>query len=159
MDIKEIRKTKKLTQVEASKLTNIPLRTFKLYENDRSKVSTIKYDYIAKTLLEYNRIDEEHGILSLEEIQKICSEVFSTYDVDFAILFGSYAKGNPYENSDVDILISTNVTGLEYFGLVEKLRESLNKKVDLLNLEQLNDNPKLTYEILKSGVKIYESKR
>ena len=39
--------------------------------------------------------------------------------------------------------------------LVESLREKLQKKVDVLNREQLNNNPALINEILKDGVKIY----
>ena len=51
--------------------------------------------------------------------------------------------------------ISTTVTGLEYFGLVEELRTELKKKVDLLNQNQIKDNFELTNEILTDGVKIY----
>ena len=39
--------------------------------------------------------------------------------------------------------------------LVESIREGLKKKVDVLNYEQLNNNPELINEILKDGVKIY----
>lgn len=70
-------------------------------------------------------------------------------------LFGSYAKGRATETSDVDILVSTSVTGLEFFGLVEELRVELHKKVDVLDKNQLTGNLELTEEILKDGIKIY----
>ena len=70
-------------------------------------------------------------------------------------MFGSYAKGKANEQSDVDLLISTNVTGLEFFGLIEELREKLHKKVDLLDDRQLINNLDLLREILKDGIKIY----
>lgn len=57
--------------------------------------------------------------------------------------------------SDVDLLISTGVSGLKFYGLVEEIRVALHKKVDVLNMEQLMDNPELTKEILKDGIKIY----
>jgi len=38
---------------------------------------------------------------------------------------------------------------------VEAVREGLKKKVDILNTEQLAENPELTKEILKYGIKIY----
>jgi len=44
---------------------------------------------------------------------------------------------------------------LRYYDLVEALREALMKKIDVLNLEQLADNPELVNEILKDGIKIY----
>ncbi len=44
---------------------------------------------------------------------------------------------------------------MAFFGLAERLRESLHKKVDLLNIEQLTNNQVLLNEILNSGIKIY----
>ena len=70
-------------------------------------------------------------------------------------LFGSYAKDKANEKSDVDLLISTKTSGLKFYGLVERLREELKKKVDLLNVNQLENNTTLLNEILKEGIKIY----
>ena len=78
------------------------------------------------------------------------------YDVKYCILFGSYAKGKATEKSDVDLLISTEIVGLRFFGIAERLRETLHKKVDLLDLRQLADNQALIDEILKDGVRVYE---
>ena len=58
------------------------------------------------------------------------------YSVNYCILFGSYAKGLANEKSDVDLLISTNVSGLKFFGSIERLRTSLNKRVDLIGIKQ-----------------------
>ena len=153
--IKTLRKEKGLTQVEASQLTGIPLRTFKMYETEECKIGTIKYNYICEKLFEYGKIDEEHGILSLDRIKEICANVFELYDIEYAILFGSYAKGSANEKSDIDLLISTSISGLKFYELVEKLRTALKKKVDLLNLNQLTNNQELLNEILKDGVRIY----
>ena len=60
-----------------------------------------------------------------------------------------------YETSDVDLLISSDVKGLKFYGMVEKLRTALHKKVDVLSLEQLKDNLELISEILKDGIRIY----
>lgn len=100
-------------------------------------------------------IDEEHGVLAIEDIIKTCERVFEQYDVKYAYLFGSYAKGRATEASDVDILVSTSVTGIKFFGLVEELRTELHKKVDVLDKNQLKGNLELTEEILKDGIKIY----
>ena len=82
-------------------------------------------------------------------------EVFKDYPVHYCILFGSYAKGKATETSDLDLLISSDVKGIKYYGMVEKLRNTLHKKIDALNLEQLKDNLELTNEILKDGIRIY----
>ena len=153
--IKQIRKQKGITQYEAAKITNIPLRTFKLYENDSSKEGTIKYNYIVQELDKYGYIDENHGALSLENIKNACASVLEKYDVEYAVLFGSYAKGSAVDNSDVDLLISTKEKGIKFYGIVEELRIALKKKVELLDVDQLNNNMELVNEVLKYGVRVY----
>lgn len=155
MDIKSLRKKLGLTQVEAAKTVNISLRSYKSYENDISKVNTIKYDYILSRLTEYGRIDEEKGILSLKDIRDTVNDILQNYEVEYCYLFGSYSKGNARENSDVDLLLASSVSGLDFYGLVEKLRTRLHKKVDLLTVDQLKDNFQLINDILKEGIKIY----
>ena len=115
----------------------------------------MKYEFMMQKLNEYGIVDETHGILSVTQIKDICSEVLANYDVKYCYLFGSYAKGKAREESDVDLLVSTSVSGIKFYDLVEVLRESLKKKVDVLNTEQLNGNTQLLDEILKHGVKIY----
>ena len=159
MDIKELRISKGLTQKEVSAITGIPLRTYKNYENDERKKGSIKYNYIVSVLEKVGYIDEEHGILGIEDIKKACGMVFDEgYDVEYCRLFGSYARGEATESSDVDLVVSSDVTGLKYYGMVEALREALKKKVDVLDLKQLNDNPELLYDVLKEGLRIYERK-
>ena len=153
--MKELRKEKKLTQQQAAEILGISLRSYKSYENDADKVGSLKYNYIIDRLSAINPIDEEHGILELSYIEEKCKDVFSEYSVHYCILFGSYAKGKAVDTSDVDLLISSDVKGLKFYGMVEKLRTALHKKVDVLTLEQLKDNLELTDEILKDGIRIY----
>ena len=155
MNLKELRKEKKMTQQQVADLVGICLRSYKSYENEERKKGTIKYEYIFEKLEEVNKIDEEHGILELDDIKTKCTEIFERHNVYYCYLFGSYAKGYAKGNSDVDLLISTDITGLHYFGLIEELRVSLKKKVDLLNLKSLENNFELTKEILQDGVKVY----
>ena len=53
------------------------------------------------------------------------------------------------------MLISTGETGLRFYEIAERLRESLHKKVDLLDVKQLVNNEMLIHEMLKEGIKIY----
>ena len=155
MSLKQLRKDKGLTQVKCAEYLGIPLRTYKRYEADEAGINSVKYRYIIDRLNEYGRIDEDHGTLTIDQIQTICGEVFAGYNVEFCYLFGSYAKGCETEKSDVDLLISIPVNGLLFYELVETLRERLKKKVDLLDIGQLNNNPVLLQEVLKNGIKIY----
>lgn len=155
MKLRELRKQKKLTQVECAKYLNIPLRTYQNYETDSSKEHTMKYEYMMQKLGEYGYIDEDTGILTLKQISELCAPIFQDYGVEYCYLFGSYAKNQAREDSDVDLLVSSSVSGLRFYGLIEALREALNKRVDVLGLEQLRDNVDLINEILKDGIKIY----
>lgn len=154
-ELKDIRKEKNMTQQEVANLVGVSVRSYKDYENDSKKENTLKYKYILEKLMEHNLVDEEHGVLTIDGIKNICSKVFDEYDVHYCYLFGSYAKGKANETSDVDLLISCNVKGLQFYGLVEKLRESLHKKVDLIEVKQLRNNIDLAEEVLNDGVRIY----
>lgn len=154
-ELKELRIEKKMTQQQVADYVGISLRSYKSYENDGQKRDSIKYKYIIEQLMKINYIDEDHGVLTCDDIKRKCTKVFEQYDVKFCYLFGSYAKGKETPTSDVDLLISTNVKGLKFYGLVEELRTALHKKVDVLDVNQLRDNLELTEEILKDGIKIY----
>lgn len=154
-DLKSIRLDKELTQQQAAGIVGISLRSYKSYENDLDKRGNLKYNYIYEKLSQINPIDEEHGIVDLEYIKRKCSKVFDKYKINFCYLFGSYAKGKANADSDVDLLISTEIKGLKFYGLVEELRSSLHKKVDVLEVIGLKDNVELLEEILKDGIKIY----
>ncbi len=155
MTLKELRKSKGLTQVEASAYLGVSLRSYHSYENSPEKQNTIQYRYMLERMREYGLVDETNGILSVEKIRLTCAKIFKKYAVSYAYLFGSYAKGKATEKSDVDLFLSTEITGIRFFELAEELRENLKKKVDLIDQRQLNGNLALTEEILKDGIKIY----
>ncbi|MBR3768880.1 MAG: nucleotidyltransferase domain-containing protein [Clostridia bacterium] len=155
MTLRELRKNKGITQREAADFVGVPLRTYSNYENDSQKQTSIKYKYMVEKLYTYGYVDEENGVLTLEEIKKICVSIFSKYPVEYCYLFGSYAKGKAKPSSDIDLLIYTTLSGLKFYGLVEELREHLKKKVDVLDQKQVINNFELTNEILKDGIKIY----
>ena len=155
MTIRQLRETKGLTQIKCAEYLQIPLRTYKRYESDETRVNKIKHEYIINRLISYGLIDEEHGKLTIKQITEICNDVFQSYSVEYCYLFGSYSRGTETETSDVDLLISMPVDGLKFYEIIELLREKLKKKVDVIDVTQLNNNPQLIQEILRDGIKIY----
>ena len=153
--LKEMRISKQITQQEAARRLGISLRSYIMYENDATKENTIKYRFLMQELQKINAVDEEHGILTTEQIRMCCKEILDAYQVEYCYLFGSYAKGKATEQSDVDLLISTKEKGLRFYEIAERLRESLHKKVDLLDVKQLVNNETLIHEMLKDGIKVY----
>ena len=155
MSLKDIRLQGNLTQEEAAQLLGVTRRTYVNYEAGKIDEDSLKYKYVVETLQKASLLDESHGILTIDQIRKICSEIFKNYSVDYCYLFGSYAKGKATETSDVDLLVAMPVDGMKFFELIELLREQLKKKIDLLDIAQLDNNSALVQEILKDGIKIY----
>lgn len=154
-ELKSLRIKNNVTQEYCAKLLNISLRSFKDYENNEHKSNSIKYKYILEQLTKHFEVNETKGILSKEMIISTCNEIFKNYKIDYCYLFGSYAKNTATDKSDIDLLISGDIKGLKFYEILEKLRETLHKNIDLLDLNQLNNNPILLNEILKTGEKIY----
>ena len=154
MNLAEIRKQNGLTQKEVAALVGIPYRTYVRYEEESSYVGTYKYNKIVEDLINKVRVDENHGVLSLEKIKELLSPLFIKYNITFCYLFGSYARNEARENSDVDLLVDTDLTGMCFLMLVEEIRTILSKKIDLLRLKDLSPNNPIVLEILKEGIRL-----
>ncbi len=118
-ELKKLRTEKQLTQQEAARRLGVSLRSYVMYENDIEREGTVKYRFLLQEMQKIDAVDEEHGILELKQIRKICTEILDDYKVEYCYLFGSYAKGNANERSDVDLLISTDTTGLRFYEIAE----------------------------------------
>ncbi len=155
--LRNIRNEYGITQNEAALAANISRRTYHRYESDINYGNKLMRESIISYIKNKYEITEEKGVLSLDDIKNACNEVFSnnTENIQFAYLFGSYAKGYYTEKSDVDILISTDIKGFSFVGLVNSLSEKLHKKVDLLRFSDELNNKELLTEIMKDGIKIY----
>lgn len=158
MTLLQIRNKYHLSQIETAKSLNIPLRTYIRYEKNDEYGSFLKRESMIKTLVDKYEITENKGVLSLEQIRDVLVALFENEykgKIDFCYLFGSYAKGYAKNVSDVDLCISTSLTGLNFIGLSETIRNVLHKKIDLVRFNTLSNNLELLSEIMKDGIKIY----
>ena len=77
---------------------------------------------------------------SAEEIKTIIIPIAEKYGVLRIYLFGSYARGDNTENSDVDLRIDKgNVKGMEMAALLLDLEDALGKSVDLISTTTLDE--------------------
>ena len=95
-------------------------------------------------------------VYTIDELKNIIGDIAKQYGVKKVALFGSYSTGEETPDSDVDLLISTEITGIRFFGIAERLRKKLRKKIDLIEVRQLSNNQQLLDDILKDGIKVYE---
>ncbi|MBT9132388.1 MAG: hypothetical protein DDT32_01701 [Syntrophomonadaceae bacterium] len=97
-------------------------------------------------------------VYTIDEIKAKLLPIFKAIPVEKAILFGSYAKGNPSRSSDIDIVIDSKgkIRGIDFFGVLEDITEVLDIPVDLIEASQIIDGCRVKQEIAKTGVVIYE---
>lgn len=93
-----------------------------------------------------------------ETIMAEITSVFSNFpEVEKAVLFGSRAKGNFYEGSDIDIAVfGENLNFKQILDLSIKLDSvGLLQAIDLVHFEKIKE-PELKKHIERVGVQIYD---
>ncbi len=92
--------------------------------------------------------------MNLDNLKKLIVPVLLKNEVIRAGIFGSYATGEHYDKSDIDILIDL-VEGkslLDLAGIKIELEEVTGKKVDVITYDSIY--PKLRKEILEEEIEI-----
>jgi len=75
-----------------------------------------------------------------ENIEVATLEVLKQYPIKRAAFFGSAARQDMTENSDVDLIIEflPHFDGLDFFGLRIDLEEAIGRSVDLITWNSLS---------------------
>ena len=93
--------------------------------------------------------------LEIEEIKEKAVPILKKHQVVRAGLFGSAAKGNATDESDIDILVELGqeISLLEFVGIKLELEDLLGRKVDLVEYQAIK--PLLREKILAEEIAIY----
>ena len=98
---------------------------------------------------------------SIEEIIRIIAPIAKQYGVDRVYLFGSYARGEANEQSDIDLCIdAASIRGMFAMGgLYADLKEALQKQLDIVTVRSLKYNTDESFlnNIQKDRILIYEA--
>lgn len=80
-------------------------------------------------------------IYTVEQISNLTKPIFEKCSfVDKAFLFGSYAKNEAIEDSDIDIVVVLNKPKeLDFYRLYPMLEEVTNKKIDIYCSKELDE--------------------
>lgn len=73
-------------------------------------------------------------VYSIDQIRQIISPIASSYGIKRLSLFGSYARGEATDASDIDLLIDREgmAGGWAIGGLYSDLRDALGKELDMV---------------------------
>ena len=91
----------------------------------------------------------------IKTIKQIVSKYAEKYGANRVILFGSYARGDMTESSDIDLLIDKGkIRGLQFVSLLCDLENALGKQVDLISTRGADED--FLKAIQKDEVLLYE---
>lgn len=93
---------------------------------------------------------------TLDEIQEKVLPIAKAYDIESLGVFGSYARQDAHEDSDIDICIGKGSLKslLQYFSFVHDLQKTLDCHVDVVTTD-IEDKAFLEH-ILAERVLLYE---
>ena len=97
--------------------------------------------------------------MTIDEIKNIITPLVSPYPISRVILFGSYARGEAAESSDVDLIIDSEgrMNAFDYFGVAGLIIKKMPVSVDIFELREINRPSDMFDNINNEGVVIYES--
>ena len=96
----------------------------------------------------------------LSEISVLLRPVFIQNNVKRAAVFGSYARGEHNDKSDMDFIVefTDNASLLDLGGLFEDVREAVGKNVDILTFNSMTrETEEFTANIMQDIRVIYEA--
>lgn len=105
-------------------------------------------------------MEQDRIVYKIEEIKNKLIPICINHGIMKLGLFGSYARGEANENSDVDLLVEfdpSNYTFDEYCSLSEDLENALHKRYDIVGYDCISDI--LKDNILGEEVVLFESKQ
>lgn len=94
--------------------------------------------------------------VAISELREVVSRLAAKYGAQRIYLFGSYARGDMTELSDIDLRIDKgSIRGLELAGLLVELEDELGVSVDLIPTGSLDS--KFLSSIKNDEVLLYEA--
>ena len=103
-------------------------------------------------------------IYTLDELREIIKPIAEKYEIPAVYIFGSYARGEATEDSDVDVLIdgrSPKLRGMMIGALYADLEERLKKELSLVEEAALyqprsmRETPWFLDNVERDKVKVY----
>ena len=95
-------------------------------------------------------------VFTITDIKALVKPIAEKYNVDEIYLFGSYARDEADQNSDLDFLVfgGQNFKLTMIFSLAEELRAKGNKIVDVFEINEINRDSEFYKTIMKERLRV-----
>jgi predicted nucleotidyltransferase len=99
-----------------------------------------------------------YTLVDLKSITTMLEPMFIKHGVIKAIVFGSYARGEATDDSDIDMVIDSKgfLRGINFFTAQYEIAKVIPIKSDIYEQREIKKGSFLENEILRDGVVVYE---
>ena len=89
-------------------------------------------------------------------VEKTINELLARYNAEYALLFGSYARGDETPESDIDVVVfgGDHFKKSNIFAFAEDLREALGINADVFEISEVDNGSPLYENLINVGIKI-----
>lgn len=120
------------------------------YENGSLlPVDFMVYLFIKKEAVRMN-------VMTMHELESVIRVLLHKYHAEYALLFGSYARGDATADSDIDVVVfgGKDFRPADIFAFGEELRQLTGKDVDAFEIREVNVGTPFYNAVMEEGVRI-----
>lgn len=91
-----------------------------------------------------------------KQVQDAIKVLLRRYGAESAVLFGSYARGEQTDTSDIDVIVfgGKNFKKSNIFAFAEELRQMTGKDVDAFEICEVDPQTPFYQSVMEEGIKI-----
>ncbi len=91
-----------------------------------------------------------------KQVQDAIKALLRRYGAESAVLFGSYARGEQTDTSDIDVIVfgGRNFKKSNIFAFAEELRQMTGKDVDAFEICEVDPQTPFYQSVMEEGIKI-----
>ena len=95
-------------------------------------------------------------MLPMTTIEQVIRQLLARYHGEYALLIGSYARGDATEESDIDVVVfgGSQFKKTDIFAFAEDLREMTGKDVDAFEICEVNVGSPFYEAVMREGRRI-----
>ena len=95
-------------------------------------------------------------MLAMATIEQTIRLLLARYHGEYALLIGSYARGDATEDSDIDVVVfgGSQFKKTDIFAFAEGLREMTGKNVDAFEICEVNAGSPFYEAVMREGRRI-----